>query len=447
MSKGPECLSAESTGCIIDVASQKNDETNHARALWLATHAGAIALQGSFEGIPPIESKPKNLYEALPAAAQGDEKALEFVRINVHTDTFERTIKAGFVLSVPLEVLDGRILQNGQTNEQIQANTLHYLGSATNMLPRFMAETRNMYRLEAALNDGLLDEYNFVVFSRCPDDMSDKELGDAGFFVPTKSMAVQSTSAQNGHIETESAFVAGVTRPNEPRHDRAMVAGFGEQMGVELDKDATHLLDTPILIHKSLMPNGVVDIVRILDEVNGGTFFGELNVVQDYAKFREQCRQRELEMKPLVDTIVAEMIRNIDKIHDPLQAVALLNKLSAQYTLQHSLTDHRIDSRVFGEQSAWHIEFARAQAEVGNINQVKLAMRAALRLETSSSCASGGNKPDKEFEMLEDQTSDKKTEEIEDCEFVSKQCPKCGAKNVKTTCISGKFYGECGCHS
>lgn len=42
---------------------------------------------------------------------------------------------------------------------------------------------------------------------------------------------------------------------------------------------------------------------------------------------------------------------------------------------------------------------------------------------------------------------DEKSEKLEDCEFVSKECPKCGTKDVKTVCKDGKFTGECGCVS
>lgn len=34
-----------------------------------------------------------------------------------------------------------------------------------------------------------------------------------------------------------------------------------------------------------------------------------------------------------------------------------------------------------------------------------------------------------------------------DCEFISKECPKCHKKDVKTVAKDGKYYGSCGCHS
>ncbi|MCA9323894.1 hypothetical protein KC992_02210 [Candidatus Saccharibacteria bacterium] len=44
-----------------------------------------------------------------------------------------------------------------------------------------------------------------------------------------------------------------------------------------------------------------------------------------------------------------------------------------------------------------------------------------------------------------DRTSDET--EMEDCDFISKECPKCGAKDVKTECRKGVYYGACGCTS
>lgn len=36
---------------------------------------------------------------------------------------------------------------------------------------------------------------------------------------------------------------------------------------------------------------------------------------------------------------------------------------------------------------------------------------------------------------------------LKDCDFISKECPKCHQKNVKTTAKNGRYYGACGCKS
>lgn len=408
--------------------------------------AGLAALTGT-EGTLQA-TRPKTLYEAINLAAEGDKTSEKMVRTNIHTDVFERTIKAGFVLSVRLEENEyGQTMQNGQTNEQIQLNTIRYLSSNAKMQPRFHAETRNTYRFEAAKKLGLLEDYNFVVISRCADDMTDAELEHNGFFVPTKSLAVQSTGISAGEIETESAFMAGVKSRGESRHDSVMVARFGRRVGVDLDKNAAETIDMPLLIPKKMMPNGVVDVVRMLDDENGGTFFGEDKPREDYATFRESCRQREREMQPTVDKIYQELIASRGELFTPLDATTKLGKLSGKYTIEYAVGDDRIDARVFGEAAAWRLQDARAQFEVGDMQRAKLAMRAAARVERSSSCPGGAKTAESDIAQLNGDAADTKEDALEDCDFVSKACPKCGAKNVKTRCRGGKYYGECGCHS
>ena len=437
---------------IIDVSSLPSDELVKKRADRLIRYAGELAVNASKENVKALEKPDNNLtlFDALHAARQGDEKATKMVHTNVHTDFFERSIKAGFVLSVDLDVDEsGRISQHGQSNEQIQVNTLSLLSGNQKMLPRFHAETRNMFRLENALREGLLEEYNFVVFSLCADDMNDEELAAAGFFVPTKSMAIQSSSLnQTGGITTESAFVAGITQDSDKRHDAEMLSSFGKKHGIKLEGTASKIIDTPCLIHKSLMPNGVVDIVEMLDE-SKGTFFGENKLKKDYLQFRHDCREREREMAPMVDKITKKLLEQSSSIDSPIAAVKLLDKISGDELTKYALVDDRIDVRVFGEMAAWYLTDARAHLASGDSDRVRLALSYARETQKSSSCPSGAKNNDSELDSISDETDEggqkKSTEVIDDCEFVSKECPKCHEKNVKTTVKNGKYYGACGC--
>jgi len=434
---------------VIDLAALPEDEARRERADRLIQGIGTIAVK-AHEHTQGCEPKRfDNLLEAVQEARKGNETARKLITTNVHTDVFERTVKAGFVLSVPLETdQDGQIMQNGQTNEQIQANTIRYLGGNAKMQPRFEAEVVNSFRLQAEKNNGSLEPHNFVVLSRCADDMTDEELDKAGFFVPTKSMAVQVTSMnKDGDLQMESAFVAGVKSPDAPRHDASMVAKFGRSIGVELSGSAVDTLNTPLLIPKELMPNGVVDIVRMLDDAAGGTFFGQDKPRQDYVQFREECQKRETEMEPVVQTIVSELLARGNEIHTPTGATQLLDELSEKHTLYQAIQDTRIDPRVFGEAAVPHIEQARMFYVQGDLTRFYSAFESALEVADSSSCPTGVSTENNVVGSVDEYGNSNKAakESNDDCEFISKKCPVCGAKNVKTKVTRTQISGSCGC--
>jgi len=432
------------------VQKMSSEKLDQKRAEWLFHGVGKTAIVGAEESQESAaDTSQTNLLSMMKRAVEHDPEADAMLTTNIHTDVFERTIKAGFVLSVPLEHRDGVVLQHGQTDEEIQSNTLGFINNNL-MQPRFEAETRNMYRLRSAIKQGLLKDYYFVVFSRCPDGVSDAELDRAGFFSHTKSMAVQVTGTQNGDLQVESAFVAGCDEKTGKRQDKKMIQGLGDRLGIDLGEYSTETLDRPVLIHKSMMPNGVVDLVEMLDE-SLDTFFGQKVPRKNYVAFRQECKKREEEMKPLVEKIKKELLARAHTVKTPLEATQLLDIISAKHTLEHAVEDHRIDPRVYGQEAAWHLQFARSQSYQGNIEQMRVALHHATRTQTSSSCPTGSSKNSDTEGALKDigdiSSAESGEEKLEDCDFISKECPKCGAKNVKTQCRGGKYYGECGCHS
>jgi len=390
----------------------------------------------------------RSLLEALHRAHAGEAEARRLVEMNVRTDVIERTIKAGHVMKVRQEVNErGQVLQHGQTAEEIQANSLRYAAGSWQMRQRIEAETRNMFRIEALQGRGLLKDNYFVVFSRAADNMTPQQAAKAGFFTDTMSLAAQATTAEGQGLTTESAFVAGKPHVKANRQDAAMVAGVAARLGVDLaGKTATQLIDTPLLIPKRLMSNGVIDVARWLDEAAGGTFFGQDVPTQDYLEFRAQCQQREAELEPTVQTIVAELIAQSPELRTPLEATQRLGKLSGAYLLRRAVTDEQIDGLVFGIESAAYLEAARLSSAQGDSTQAAFFLERAVQADDSSSCPGAGEK---------EETSDaaKPSEGGEgdgDCDFISKKCPLCGAKNVRTLVrklASGQKHisGSCGC--
>ena len=432
---------------VLVVPELKSDEFARKRAERIIRSVGGYAV----ETVSTSKAGENgSLYEALQSASLGGQEAKKMLRVNATTDLFERMVKAGFVISVDLGQNErGQIVQHGQTAEQIQSNSLAYGSKNAKMQQRYKAEVNNAMRMEQANREGLLDTHAFVVFSQCPDDMSNEEIENEQFFVHTKSMSVQVTTKHGDKLQTESAFVAGVHTKDAERHDGHMVEHVAKRWGVRLPVGATELLDTPLLVPKEMIQNGVVDIVQILDEATG-TFFGLDEPRQDYRAFRQECKKREEAMATKVEEVVETMIRRAPTIKNAVEASQLLNKISAQVALEHAVEDKRIDARVFGTEAAWLVQDARAHYALGEIHRVAQVTQRALRVETSSSCPGGvrSSQPGQEYDALGENGEDEsKTDTPEDCDFISKECPKCGAKNVKTSCRNGKYYGECGCHS
>lgn len=408
--------------------------------------SSATIEQESREALPTM-----SLLEALKLAREGDMEARRLVEMNVRTDVIERTIKAGHVGKKVRQTVNGhgQVVQHGQTAEEIQANSLRYAAGSWQMRQRIEAETRNMFRIEALHRQGLLHDHVFVVISRAADDMTLEQSERAGFFTRTMSCAIQVTTAEGRELTTEPAFVAGRARPDAERHDAVTIARMGERLDINLAaKTAAQLIDTPLLIPKWMMPNGAVDVVRWFDEAAGGTFFGEAKPRQNYAAFLRQCQRREAELEPTVQAIVHELIAAATGLRTPVEATDRLGKLSGAYLLERAVVDERIDGLVFGVESAAYLEAARRAAALGDLQQANAFLVRAVRADTSSSCPGAGKGERSEADDEQAEGSD--SEGDGDCDFISKKCPLCGTKNVRTLIrklSTGQKHisGSCGC--
>jgi hypothetical protein len=408
-----------------------------------ARFIGACAVSSGTEFTPesfrPIES----LHDAVQLAAEGDPTARKMVETNVRTDVIERTIKTGHVIKVNLMVNEaGEILQYGQSMESVQANSLRFAADNWQMRERTEAEATNSFRIQDLHRAGLLQDNYFVVLSRAADNMTTEDMKKTGFFTETMSCAMQLTTSEGDGLSTESAFVSGVRREGQPRHDAETVVELGRRLGVDLsDKSAAEIIDTPLLVPKSLLPNGAIDLVRLYDEAAGGTFFGEARPRENYMDYREKCLERELTFEPKVATITDELISEAQLIADRVQATRRLHKLSEKHMVEQAAFDDSIDARVFGDEAAGHIHAARAHYRRGDYEQALSSVGRAKETAVSSSCPAGVMAGNGESE----DGQNNKPGSDQDCEFISKKCPMCGEKNVKTKVTKSRITGSCGC--
>lgn len=432
---------------VYEVPRLESDELVRARA---GHFIGQIAAGAACEVVAEPAGETTSLMDAVKKAHEGDPAARKLVETNVRSDVIERTIKAGFVMKVQLQVNEnGHVLQHGQTAQAIQANSLRFASGHPHMRKRVEAETRNMFRIEDALRRNLLDNYVFVVFSRAADTMSLNDMRKEGFFTNTMSMAIQATTLERGELTTETAFVAGKANRDAGRHDAQTLARLGERLGVDFaGKSDSEAIDVPVLIHKKYIPDGVINVVEWLDMVAGGTFFGQGKPRGDYLAYLEKCRERQTELEPTVQEITGKLISQSARIRTPQEATRLLAELSESHMLTRAVTDEQIDGMVFGPEAAFYLEGARHYHELGEVDKANELMTKALRVADSSSCP-GGRAYTNNDEKSSVEGSNNKSNEDGDCEYISKKCPLCGKKNVKTVVKrvgnTRHISGNCGC--
>ena len=342
-------------------------------------------------------SRFSNLMEAIHSAKEGDKEARKMISENVRTDVVERTIKTGHLTKVNLETNShGQLIQFGQTMESVYANALMNTPGNSKMLPRSQAEARNGFRIENLHRQGLLEDYNFVVFSMAADDMGQEEMQKAGFFTETMSMAIQVTSADASKLSTETAFVSGKNSGQHPRHDKQSMSKVGQSLGVDYqNKSSAEVINTPVLVHKSMMPNGVIDMVKLYDESLGGTFFGEHKTREDYIKYAADCKTRELGFNDKVHAITEEIISNSHNVWAPTEATRLLHEVSEKHMVDYAINDDSIDAMVFGEKAAGHINEARQAHKEGRVADVAKHQSFAEQTAESSSCPNATNDDNK----------------------------------------------------
>lgn len=407
------------------------------------------------EVVPAESNEEVSLMSAIKEAKNGDPQAVAMVKMNIKTDMVERTIKSGHIIEVPLEInADGQILQFGQTYQAIQANSLralNYMKNCRKISPqsaeayenRVKAETLNSFRIEELRRSGLLENYSVVVVSLFPDDIETEDASRIGFFTDSMSASIQRTGLnKHGDLVVESAFVSGKSRSGK-RHDKNGVNGIVSALNIEsFPKTSTEILSEPILVPNELIRNGVVDIVGMYDRgVGEDIFFGTTEPKKDYLNFRDACKLREAEYEPNVDMVFKDLLDLSGQIKTEAEACSLLNKLSAKYSLMQAVANNAIDASVFGQEAEADILKARIALANGDYTQMAILSRNALAKDKSSSCPGGIEGSDDV--ALSDYYSSKNNDK--DCEFVSKSCPMCGKKNVKTVVTSTHVKGACGC--
>lgn len=404
---------------VLEAAEMHSDELIRKRT---AHFIGSIVLEETLE-IERTTTPHISLMDAINEASRGNEQALHMVRMNVATDVMERTFKSGHITEVPIEQDEyGTLFQFGQPMHEVYANSFRYMNPSACMQKRLEAEALNGQRIQTYAQSGLLDDYAFVVFSLVPDDIDSHAAKQEGFFTDTMSGVIQLTTKKGDAITVESAFIAGTHTDPSERHDKASIQSILREYGTSYEgKSTTEILSEPLLIHKSALPRGVIDLVEQYDSQTQ-SFFGQQQPVQSYDTYRDICSERESSMQEVTDRVTRRLLDAADSLTSPTLASALLNTLSEEETLQRALIDTAIDPRVYGQQAAQHIVDARVLLAQGKIEESNKSLNSAKAVAQSSSCAGNLRQINQESQDAACE-SNLTCKEVKDGEHV--KCPGC----------------------
>lgn len=398
----PSYESSEISGVVL-VSELPHDAeiTAEARRKVKGQPVGMLAVAETVE----CKAKPiKNLLEGIKWAAEGDEDGDRMVEANVSTEAIEQAYKVN-VNQVELETgLDGSISQHGNHLDDVQHNAYQLASDDEIIVPRTIAEVNNNARLRWARDKGLLKTHMFLTLSLCAEGVSDEKLDELNFFSKTKSLSAQGFYENDeGRFVLDTAMVAGVAEAEShgvrgvsvERHDRKMVEGFGRMIGVNFEgKNASEIIDCPVLLPKKLFKNGIIDVVKILDEINGGTFMGQSASEEDrmsYEEYKEFCAHRAEKLSDTIRKVKHQLIKEASNFSEPLQAALRLSKLVEQNLVDRALDDGSIDPSVFGEESAQNLIRARELTAKGNHHDAQAFMQVALATAQGGSCPSALN--------------------------------------------------------
>lgn len=338
-----------------------------------------------------------DIREGIIWASRGDEEGVDMVDANVRTEMIEQVYKAGNVIKINLDVDENDIYQHGQRMTAVANNAYHLASDDPIIKPRTIAEAKNIPRMKRLFDEGILEDNVFLRLSMCAEGVSDEKLDKLKFFSATKSMSVQMAYSENGQLVDEVAMVAGVAEPGAERHDRSMAEGIAEHFDKSYEgMSSAEILENGLLIPKEYVENGVVDIVRIMDDINGGTFFGQDIPDQDgseqgYIDYAEFCERRAARFNRDIEEVRNQLIAEADKFMRPVVASQRLAKLVEQRMVDKALTDKSIDPTVFGSKSAENLIQARQLRAQGNHHEAQAFMQVALATAQGGSCPSALN--------------------------------------------------------
>lgn len=401
-----------------------------------AKELGAVAVANTVS--LDLVDETATLKTTIAQARQGDMQAYMSLEANVATDVAERLFKAAHVSSVTLQSTPEGLSQNGRSSRDIHKNAYQHMDLNSVMLERTKLEHQNAVLFDLLHAHDVLDTHDALLFEMTPFDELTRQ--KYNFFTNTDSISTQYLSKQSGgQYVLETAMIAGKTSPYATRHDARVIRSILTSSGLEIED----MSDNESVKHMLLLPkgqvSGVQDIVKQVDDVVGGTFYGQAMPIQDYERHRLVCEQRSLQFNDVVAEITNELLAGDQDFRTPMDALKKLDELSDKYCVQYALTQKDIDLAVFGKAAAEHIEHARSLAAAGDSGGAEGALAAAHEVSTSGSCPTSFSSTTQQNE------SDAKSGSSLNASSGLKRmtCPYCGEQTVGDPCAAAISCGKC----
>lgn len=352
------------------------------------------------------------LATAIEVAAYGTGEAAEeaeaVVDINVGTAVVEGYFKKQHRTEVTAELNErGEVVQFGKTKQQINFNSMVFRRNRDERLQAYTrAEALNACREEELIRAGVLNEYMLVVPSLVPDGIEEELLdyrGD-GYFTSSMSFCLQGTTMRDGKVVTESVFDEGTAAPDtasfeertDQRFDIQAMARVYKRCGIPAPSSPLEFLQNPLLIHKSRLPNGMVDFLRQVheaaDEVRG--LPPQPRSEQQYIDLIAKSKAREDSLADARQEVKRRLLERAGSFDGPMDAIRTLWDLVKEVGVQTSITNRHIDPIVFGQQAAPHIYQARHYADIQDFEAMTRMLDKAYEVAVVSGC--GGGSPSKE---------------------------------------------------
>lgn len=384
---------------------------------------GSIAVNGEVTIDAP---KPPNMtiLSALHEAKRGSKQAEAMLDINIATTVTEACFKYDHVTKIAMQLNEhGELIQFGQTMQEMHHNAIAYRQERHKKLRDVThIEALNGHCIEDAAKTNLLNDYYFIVDSLVPQDVPEQDLQNEGYFLNTLTFVTQGTTREADAVTTESIFSKGTTaaesesfaRRIAQRHDLASVSRVRQRLGlptVETTEDALK----GVFIHKSLLPNGLIDYKRMLDQEASNVASVRIKTDAYYEQLPQRSKEREQSLQGTKQMVKEALLQAADTIHSPMEAVQRLWDFTKEFTVIAAVENRHIDARIFGKKAAAQIEESRVQMNLGNIIEAQIALRQAVQVAIISGCGGGsGGKKSAKSSKSNKQSSNSETDEEND---------------------------------
>jgi hypothetical protein len=341
------------------------------------------------------------LADSIPEAKKGDPAAEARVDLAITSATGEAFFKREhFTRFTKRLTPTGKVVQHDLTTEQIHLDAIMHRSGRPESLKRYtLAEVRNGIREEQFAGNGILDDAWMVGASFVPKNMPEELLDNRGegFFTRTMTYSLQGSTKVGAEIVMETVFDVGTDAPEEATYEQRQAERFDlpayqkvcEWLGLPVPATELEALESPLIIPKALMPNGMIDFWRWMhlaaDEIRGKVV---VRTVEDYVRKVALSQEREQSIAGVRQAIKQELL-TVEHFAAKIDAVDTLWELARTHGYRASARNEHIDPIAFGVKGARKLKVAKHLISLGQDDEAERWIDFGLQDATVSGCGGG----------------------------------------------------------